>query len=94
MPREPHDDNAFIVESKQVKNVVRVTAIDPKSGIEATIITPLRVSQRHREQLAARKLRYVLDKKFGDHLNDDLEGPENIRSDDANNDPYHQDIIT
>lgn len=93
MPREPYDDNAFIVESKQVKNVVRVTAIDPKSGIEATIITPLRVSQRHREQLAARKLRYVLDKKFGDHTETDITNEQEGGATNSS-DPLHQDIIT
>ncbi len=62
MTRKPFDENTFIVESRQVKNVVRVTAIDPVSGVEATIITPLRVSQKQREQLAARKLKFVLEK--------------------------------
>lgn len=64
MPRKPFDENSFIVESRQVKNVVRVTAVDPRTGIEATIVTPLRVSQIQREKLAVRKLIYVLNKHF------------------------------
>lgn len=64
MPRKPFDENAFLIESRQVKNVVKVTAIDPRTGLEASVITPLRVSQRDREKLAVRKLLFVLEKRL------------------------------
>lgn len=90
MPRKPYDENAFIVESRQVKNVVRVTAVDPQTGIEATVVTPLRVSQRQREKLAVRKLIYVLKRKF-----QAAETGKSQCSDNENgSSPFNHDIIT
>ncbi|MEG3617390.1 hypothetical protein V5T82_02880 [Magnetovibrio sp. PR-2] len=44
-------------------NIMRVVAIDPKSGQEVTMIADPRHSQDSIKKLAARKLAYVLSKK-------------------------------
>ena len=53
-------NNGIIFESLQLRNAVRVTAIDVMSGLEGSVVTPLRVSQRQRERLALKKLDYVM----------------------------------
>ena len=47
----------------KIKNFVRVTAIDPISGIEATMIGPRTYGQAALKKLATRKLKYVIAKK-------------------------------
>jgi hypothetical protein len=44
-------------------NVVKVTAIDSASGIEASIMGPVNGARDALSQAAARKLKYLLDKK-------------------------------
>ncbi|MCW8915613.1 MAG: hypothetical protein OQK24_07140 [Magnetovibrio sp.] len=44
-------------------NIMRVVAIDPKSGTEVTMIADPRHSQENIKRLAARKLAYVMSKK-------------------------------
>lgn len=46
-------------------NIMRVTAIDPKSGTEVIMIADPRHSQTVIKQLAMRKLLYVMNKKAG-----------------------------
>lgn len=48
----------FIVQGKYVK----VTAIDPKTGIEASIVGDPRMSKTALERTATRKLQYVIRK--------------------------------
>jgi hypothetical protein len=52
----------FIVQG----NVVKVTAIDPKSGTEASIVGPASSPRAALENAAARKLIYVLKKQRGE----------------------------
>jgi hypothetical protein len=47
---------------------VKVIAIDPVSLIEVCIVGDARESQSRLENIAARKLRYVLLKRFGNDL--------------------------
>jgi hypothetical protein len=61
----PHHDG-YIIEYIQAGNSVKVTAIDPETMIEATIIGPTYRSQEELAKLAVQKLHYVLDKKRGD----------------------------
>lgn len=53
----------FIVEFRPVGNVVKVSAIDPESGTEVSIVGAKGLAQKDMEAVAVRKLRYVLAKK-------------------------------
>jgi hypothetical protein len=44
-------------------NVVKATALDPVSGIEASIIGPATGAREALAQAAVRKLKYLLEKK-------------------------------
>ena len=45
-------------------NVVKATAIDSASGIEASIVGPANAGRDVLAQAAARKLKYVMEKKL------------------------------
>ena len=49
----------FVVQGK----VVKATAIDPSSGREASIVGPATAGRDALAQAAARKLKYVMDRK-------------------------------
>lgn len=55
-------NNEYILEFYQVGNSVKVTAIDPETGKEATIISPLNMTQEQAGKLAVQKLEYILQK--------------------------------
>lgn len=56
-------DEGYIVEFIRVGDYVKVSAIDPKTGIEACIMTPVQgVTQKQRQDLAVQKLKYVINK--------------------------------
>lgn len=61
----PMDDEGYIIEFIAVGNSMKVTAIDPVSLREATIIAPPNASKEEASQLAVRKLVYMLDKEKG-----------------------------
>ena len=44
-------------------SVVKVTAIDPKSGVEAIVVGPANASRAALSDAAVRKLAYVLNKR-------------------------------
>ena len=52
----------YIIEFHQVGNQVKVTAIDPVSFREVSIIGALNVRKEDLSALAVRKLKYVLNK--------------------------------
>ena len=52
-----------LCEFQRMGNIMRVVAIDPKTGTEVTMIADPRHSQIIIKRLAARKLAYVLGKK-------------------------------
>ena len=52
-----------LFEFYKIKNFVRVTAIDPISGIEAKIIGPINHNNEALKKLAIRKLKYMISKK-------------------------------
>ncbi len=56
-------DTDFLIEFVRVGNSVKVSAIDPATGIEASIIGPANLSQRELGRNAIAKLRYVLARK-------------------------------
>jgi len=51
------------VEFVALGNSVKVTAIDPASGVEASVVCPASASQAVMTQAARKKLEYVLRKK-------------------------------
>lgn len=59
--REPEE--RYIVEFIPMGNAVRVTAVDPETGREATISGPPAAGQKELAQLAVRKLKYILEKE-------------------------------
>lgn len=56
------DANGFLIEFIAMGNAVKVSAIDPVSGVEASIIGAASASQHDLMALAAKKLRYVMNK--------------------------------
>lgn len=57
MPTEP-----YIIEFHSLGNSVKVTAIDPVSGKEATIVGDPKATKDHLMRLAVKKLEYVMRK--------------------------------
>lgn len=55
-----------LFEHTQLGNSVKVTAVDPRTGIEASILGPARYGQKTLENAALKKLLYVLNKKAGE----------------------------
>jgi hypothetical protein len=57
------DEHGVIVEMISVGRYVKVTAVDTRTGIEATIVGDPRRGERALREAAVRKLRYVLEKR-------------------------------
>jgi len=51
-----------LIEFAQIGRIMRVTAIDPETGIEAVIQGPATAGQAILKQNALKKLQYLLDK--------------------------------
>jgi len=58
-----------LFEFHQVGKAVRVIAIDPRTGIEITMVGASNYSQEMLKRLAIRKLRYVIAKRMSEHEN-------------------------
>lgn len=56
-------DEGFYLEFQRVGGAVKVTAVDPETGIEASIVGDPRAGEAVLGRAAAQKLRYVLDKR-------------------------------
>lgn len=56
-------DADFLIEFVRIGNSVKVSAIDPVTGVEASIIGPAHLSEAQLSVNAIAKLRYVLAKK-------------------------------
>ncbi len=54
------DDDGFLIEYFRIGNSVKVSAIDPVTGIEASTVGPAHASDAQLAKAAAAKLRYVL----------------------------------
>ena len=57
MPDKRPDQDEVIIEMRPVGTVVRVAAVDVKSGTEVVVFGPATASQRALEELAVAKLR-------------------------------------
>ena len=62
-PRGLNTDRAIYVEFTVVGNTVKATAIDPASGLEASVLGPAGAPRPVLAQAARRKLDYLVRKK-------------------------------
>lgn len=53
----------YLIEFQSVGNSVKVSAIDPETGVEVSIVGPPNVGREILSRTAARKLDYVLRKR-------------------------------
>lgn len=58
-------DDGYLIEFLPMGNAVKVSAIDPMTGIEVSIVGSATASQHDLAALAVRKLRYVLTRGDG-----------------------------
>ena len=58
----PPDHDGYLVEFIQVGNAVKVSAVDPKSGIEVSIVGSPLMSRDQLSRVAIQKLEYRLSK--------------------------------
>ena len=72
----PEGLSEVLFEFRPVGNILRVTAIDPKSGTEVIMVADPKYGEEVIKRLAARKLAYVISKKksnqFGGNRGDML----------------------
>ena len=57
------EERAYYIEFQQVGRFVKVTAIDPSSRLEVSIVGDPSATQDYLSNLAVKKLKYVLEKK-------------------------------
>lgn len=57
------DDGGVLIEFHRLGNVVKVTAVDPQSLLEASIVGDPAMSEAALAHAAIRKLRYVLERR-------------------------------
>ncbi len=65
-PLSAHHQTEYLIEFKQVGNSIKVTAIDPVSGTEVSIVGDPKASQDELSRVAVDKLLYVLKKQRND----------------------------
>jgi hypothetical protein len=65
MTKDSSGEEGFILEFHRVGGVVKVTAVDPQTGAEATIVGDPRAGQAALARAAGQKLRYVLERRAG-----------------------------
>lgn len=57
------DETSLLIEFHHVGNAVKVTAVDPKTLVEATIVGDPAAGEAALTRAAVRKLRYVLERR-------------------------------
>lgn len=57
------ENSEYLIEFQRVGAYVKVSALDPKTGLEASIVGSPQTSERELTRVAVQKLRYVLAKK-------------------------------
>jgi hypothetical protein len=60
------DNSEYIIEFYSVGNAVKVTAVDPATGIEVSMVGDPSVGKKQLTRLAVQKLEYVLKKRQGE----------------------------
>jgi len=58
-----NEEGSYIVEFIQIGTSVKVSAIDPESGREVSIVGPASAARSHLSQVAVNKLKYILAKE-------------------------------
>jgi len=61
----PSDGHGVIFEMVVIGRYVKVTAVDTRSGTQATIVGDPRRGEQALRNAAARKLRYIMEKREG-----------------------------
>lgn len=59
----PPEDEGFLLEFQRLGGAVKVTAVDPATGVEASIVGDPRAGEAVLGRAAAQKLRYVLNRR-------------------------------
>lgn len=57
-----HDNDEVLIEFRRIGHAVKVSAVDPQSGTEVSIVGPASASEQELTTNAVRKLKYVLAK--------------------------------
>ncbi|HEU5047446.1 MAG TPA: hypothetical protein VFT64_06335 [Rickettsiales bacterium] len=60
---EKQNTHQYLLEFVALEGSVKVTALEPESGVEASVICPATATRKDMTDLAIRKLHYVLKKK-------------------------------
>lgn len=60
---------SYIIEFHQLGNVVKVSAVDPATMIEVSIVGPANAGEEMLRRNAVRKLQYVMNKRHPGHAN-------------------------
>ncbi len=60
---EKSDVGEVLLEFYRIGDSIKVSAVDPVTGVEVAIVGPATATRQHLEQTAIRKLRYVLAKQ-------------------------------
>ncbi len=63
MAANPGQNRSYLVEFHSIGNAVKVSAIDPATMVEVSIVGPTTASEMELSRLAVRKLEYVLRKR-------------------------------
>lgn len=56
---------SYYIEYITIDHQVKATAIDPETGLEATVIAPSTATRKELSSLAIKKLQYVIKKNQG-----------------------------
>lgn len=70
------DESEVLLEFHRIGNAVKVTAVDPRSLAEATIVGDPALGEHALGRAAVRKLRYVLERRAGAAPGLDRSGPD------------------
>lgn len=82
MEKSDENNHGYIIELRQVGDYVKVSAIDPVTLTEVSMIGSPKLTQDQLSQLAVRKLKRVLEKKSDNSKNrDDIEDELDINND-------------
>lgn len=59
----PSNDSEYLIEYTTIGNAVKVTAVDPNTGVEVSTIAPSYMDRKLMAQAAIRKLKYKINKQ-------------------------------
>jgi hypothetical protein len=63
LPPNSGQRRGYLLEFQTIGNAVKVSAIDPETLVEVSIVGPISATEADLSRLAARKLEYVLKKR-------------------------------